>query len=132
MNIAELFERQARTRPNAGAILDVLRGRERTLTFAELMNKAAEVASLLHSQGLQPGDGVIAHPPARRAWLAVASGAPGLGVPSHVLSVPRRWRCSALCRARGLVGGLVHRRTLAMARRLVIGLARKQRTDKGG
>jgi acyl-CoA synthetase (AMP-forming)/AMP-acid ligase II len=59
MNIAELFERQARTRPNAGAILDVLRGRERTLTFAELMNKAAEVASLLHSQGLQAGDGVV-------------------------------------------------------------------------
>jgi non-ribosomal peptide synthetase component F len=59
MNIAEIFEQQARTRPNAAAILDVLHGRERTLTFAELMNKAAEVVSLLHSQGLRAGDGVV-------------------------------------------------------------------------
>lgn len=59
MNIAEKFEEQARKRPNAPAIVDVVHGRERTLTFQELNDKAAQVAALLDSQGVEPGNGVV-------------------------------------------------------------------------
>lgn len=59
MNIAEIFERQAKTRPNAPAIIDVVHGRERTLTCQELNDKAAQVASLLDSRGVERGDGVV-------------------------------------------------------------------------
>src|SRR5215471_21202923 len=59
MNIAQIFEQQARTRPNALAIVDALRGRERTFTFGELDDKATQVAALLQSQGVEAGDGVV-------------------------------------------------------------------------
>jgi acyl-CoA synthetase (AMP-forming)/AMP-acid ligase II len=59
MNIAEVFEQQARTRPNAPAIVDVRGGRERTFTFAALNDEAAQVAALLQSQGVEPGSGVV-------------------------------------------------------------------------
>ena len=59
MNIAHIFELQASTHPDAPAIVDVLHARERTHTFAQLTNKAAQIAALLHSQGLRPGDGVL-------------------------------------------------------------------------
>ena len=59
MNIAQIFEQQASTRRDAPAIVDVLHGRERTLTFAQLTNKAAQVTALLHSQGFRAGDGVL-------------------------------------------------------------------------
>jgi acyl-CoA synthetase (AMP-forming)/AMP-acid ligase II len=59
MNIAEMLEEQASTRPNAPAIVDVPEGRERTLTFAQLIDKAWQAAVLLHSRGLAPGDGVL-------------------------------------------------------------------------
>jgi len=59
MNIAEIFEQKARARPNAAAIVDVLHGRERTLTFGGLNDKAAHVAALLQSQGVEPGNGVV-------------------------------------------------------------------------
>ena len=59
MNIAEILEEQASTRPNAPAIVDVPEGRERTLTFAQLIDKAWQAAVLLHSRGLAPGDGVL-------------------------------------------------------------------------
>ena len=70
MNIAEIFERRAKTRPDAPAIVDVLRGRERTLTFAQLIDNAAQVAALLHSRGLQPGEGVlIFHPMSAELYI---------------------------------------------------------------
>ena len=59
MNIAQIFEQQARTRPNALAIVDALRGRERTFTFGELDDRAIQVAALLQSQGVEPGHGVV-------------------------------------------------------------------------
>ena len=59
MNIAEIFEQKARARPNAAAIVDVLHGRERTFTFGGLNDKAAHVAALLQSQGVEPGNGVV-------------------------------------------------------------------------
>ena len=59
MNIAQIFEQKASTRRDAPAIVDVLHGRERILTFAQLTNKAAQVTALFHSQGLRAGDGVL-------------------------------------------------------------------------
>jgi len=59
MNIAEMFEKQATVRPEAPAIVDVRRGRERSLTFGELNDRAAQVAALLDSQGVEAGNGVI-------------------------------------------------------------------------
>lgn len=63
MNVAKLFEEQARMRPDALAIIDVHRGRDRMLTFGELHEKAAGCAALLESHGLQPGANIlIFHP----------------------------------------------------------------------
>jgi olefin beta-lactone synthetase len=59
MNIAEIFEQQACARPDARAIVDTLHGRQRTLTFGQLIDKAAQLAAVLHSQGLSTGDGVL-------------------------------------------------------------------------
>jgi acyl-CoA synthetase (AMP-forming)/AMP-acid ligase II len=59
VNIAEIFEQEARTRPNRAAIVDVLHGRERTFTFGALNDKAAQVAALLQSHGVEPGNGVL-------------------------------------------------------------------------
>jgi olefin beta-lactone synthetase len=70
MNVAELFEQQARIRPEAPAIVDVLRGRERVLTFRKLNDKATQVAALLNSQGIEAGDGVtIFHPMAAELYI---------------------------------------------------------------
>jgi len=59
MNIAQIFEQQARTRPNALAIVDARHGRERRFTFGELDDKAKQVAALLQSRGVEPGHGVV-------------------------------------------------------------------------
>lgn len=59
MNIAQIFEQHASTRRGEPAIVDVLHGRERTLTFAQLTDEAAQVTALFHSQGLRAGDGVL-------------------------------------------------------------------------
>ena len=59
MNIAELFEQQARIRPNVSAIAEIVRGREHVTTFAELNDKAAQVAVLLQAQGVEAGHGAL-------------------------------------------------------------------------
>ena len=70
MNIAELFEHQARIRPHVPAVIDVVRGRERLLTFAELDDKAAQVAALLQAQGIEAGQGtLIFHPMAAELYI---------------------------------------------------------------
>ena len=85
MNIAEMFEQQATIRPEARAIVDVRRGREHTLTFGELNDKAARVAALLDSQGVEAGNGVIIfHPMAAELYIFLVAlfrlGAVGLFV----------------------------------------------------
>ena len=63
MNVAELIEQQASIRPEAPAIIDIRRSRERILTFGELDSQAAQVAALLYSQGIEARNGVIIFQP---------------------------------------------------------------------
>ena len=59
MNIVEILQRQARERPDAPAIIDVQRGRDRITTFAELERASAQGAALLLESGLNCGDTVL-------------------------------------------------------------------------
>jgi olefin beta-lactone synthetase len=59
MNIANLFSEQAKRFPNAVAIMDTKHGRERSITFAELEQSSARIATLLSQKGLQKGDAVL-------------------------------------------------------------------------
>jgi olefin beta-lactone synthetase len=59
MNIANLFSQQAKRSPNAVAIMDTKPGRERSITFAELEQSSARIATLLTQKGLQKGDAVL-------------------------------------------------------------------------
>jgi len=63
MNIAEILAAHARARPNASAIVDTYRGRDRVTTFAQLDRAAARAAQLLWDQGLRPGDAVLVFQP---------------------------------------------------------------------
>jgi len=63
MNVVGLVEKQARTRPQAPAIIDVHRGRERSLTFGELYNEVTRLAALLESHGIARGAGVLIFQP---------------------------------------------------------------------
>jgi len=69
MNIAEMFDEQARIRPKARALVDTLDGRERVFTFGELNDKAARVAALLDSQGIAAGNGIIIFHPMAAEWV---------------------------------------------------------------
>jgi olefin beta-lactone synthetase len=59
MNIANIFQQQATQHPNAVAIIDTKHGRERRVTFAELEQTSARIATLLQQKGLQKGDAVL-------------------------------------------------------------------------
>ena len=59
MNIAEVLRDQAKLRPEAVALMDVRRGRSRSLTFVELERAASRVATLLQQSGLERGDTVL-------------------------------------------------------------------------
>jgi len=63
MNVIGLVEKQARTRPQAPAIIDVHRGRERSFTFGELYDEVTRQAALLKSQGIARGAGVLIFQP---------------------------------------------------------------------
>ena len=63
MNIAELFQAQAKRRPDAVAIVDTHGGRERHHSFAALASDAARTATLLSEQGIGKGDRVLVFQP---------------------------------------------------------------------
>ena len=72
MNIAEVLRDQAELRPEAVALIDVKRGRSRSLTFAELERAASRVAMLLHQSGLERGDTVLVlHPMSAELYIAL-------------------------------------------------------------
>ena len=72
MNIAGLVEQQAWLRPEAPAIVDVRGRRERVLSFGELIKRAAQLAATLHSDGIEPGDGVlILHPMSAELYIFI-------------------------------------------------------------
>jgi acyl-CoA synthetase (AMP-forming)/AMP-acid ligase II len=59
MNVAELLTRQAATHPDAPAITETNRGRDRTVSFADLDCRSFCVAANLLETGLAPGDRVL-------------------------------------------------------------------------
>jgi acyl-CoA synthetase (AMP-forming)/AMP-acid ligase II len=63
MNIAEILQAQALERPNAIAIIDTYRKRERHHTYATLAQDAARTAALLHANGVAKGDRVLVFQP---------------------------------------------------------------------
>jgi len=72
MNIAEVLCRHAKLRPTAPAIIDVRRGKTRTLSFGELEAESKRVAALLGGAGVHAGDGVlIFHPMAAELYIAL-------------------------------------------------------------
>lgn len=72
MNVAQLFEQQARIRPDAPAIVDVRYSRDRTLSFGELNEKVGRCAALLYSQGIKAGSNVlIFHPMAAELYMVL-------------------------------------------------------------
>jgi acyl-CoA synthetase (AMP-forming)/AMP-acid ligase II len=74
MNIAEVLRHQAHSRPNAIAIRDTLRGREREWTFAQLEEASARTASLLRSKELKLGDHVLVFVPiSAELYIALAA-----------------------------------------------------------
>jgi acyl-CoA synthetase (AMP-forming)/AMP-acid ligase II len=63
MNVIGLIEKMAGRRPQATAIIDIHRGRERSLTFGELYDEVTRQAALLQTQGIDRGAGVLIFQP---------------------------------------------------------------------
>ena len=59
MNIIEILLDQAKARPDAPAIIDRIRGRDRVTTFAELASASARGARLFSRMGLCAGDAAL-------------------------------------------------------------------------
>ena len=73
-NLARYLQRQAKTRPEAAALIDVQRGRRRVCTFGDLEQQAAQAATLLHQQGLRRGDAVLVlQPMSAELYVALAA-----------------------------------------------------------
>jgi acyl-CoA synthetase (AMP-forming)/AMP-acid ligase II len=59
LNIVEILQQQSKKRPDAAAIIDVRRGKDRITTFAGLEVASAHGAALLKTSGLAAGDTVL-------------------------------------------------------------------------
>lgn len=63
MNLAEILQAQAQSRPDAPAIIDCVGGRDRVTSFGELQQQVTQVAELLRRAGLRAGDKVLVFQP---------------------------------------------------------------------
>ena len=63
MNIAKILGAQVALRPDAVAIIDTYRGKERRHSFASLADDAARAAAVLRQQGVGKGDRVLIFQP---------------------------------------------------------------------
>lgn len=63
MNIASILQTQSQARPDAPAIIDTFRGRNRITSFGELQQQVTQAAALLWQAGLRPGDEVLVFQP---------------------------------------------------------------------
>jgi olefin beta-lactone synthetase len=74
MNIASILLQRAKELGNTPAIVDVYRGRDRTLSFCELDAATANVARQFKDAGLEAGDGVLLlHPVAAELYIVLIS-----------------------------------------------------------
>jgi acyl-CoA synthetase (AMP-forming)/AMP-acid ligase II len=72
VNVLDVLRRHARERPEAAAIIDTVRGRPRTTTFADLDRLSARAAGLLTDAGLNAGDAVLVfHPMSAELYVAL-------------------------------------------------------------
>jgi acyl-CoA synthetase (AMP-forming)/AMP-acid ligase II len=63
MNVAQILRAHTTTRPDAAAIIDVRRGRQRILSFTGLELASARAAALLRQTGLRSGEAVLVFQP---------------------------------------------------------------------
>ena len=71
-NVVELFLAQAKARPDAIALIDRRRGRDRATTYAELEDQSARVATLLANEGIGAGSPVLLfHPPTAELYAVI-------------------------------------------------------------
>jgi acyl-CoA synthetase (AMP-forming)/AMP-acid ligase II len=80
MNIAEILREQADRRPDAPAIIDRCRGKDRITTFAGLERQSQHAAALFRKNGLRPGDAVLVFYPMSAELYVVLLGLFRLGV----------------------------------------------------
>jgi olefin beta-lactone synthetase len=109
MNLAEILREQARSRPDAVALIDTWRRRDRQTSFAELDRAATRATALLWQHGLRPGDAVLVfHPMSAELYVALQA-LFRLGLIAMFLdpSAGREHieRCCALYPPRGLIAG---------------------------
>lgn len=63
MNIASVLVKRAKAHPDAPAIVESRRGRQRVCTFSELSARSARAAGLMRAKGLTPGASVLVFQP---------------------------------------------------------------------
>jgi acyl-CoA synthetase (AMP-forming)/AMP-acid ligase II len=72
MNIIEILSQHTASRPEAPAIIDSRRGRERTITFAKLDRLSAQTSALLRDKGLRAGDtALVFHPMSAELYITL-------------------------------------------------------------
>ncbi|MGE0128394.1 MAG: AMP-binding protein [Blastocatellales bacterium] len=72
MNIIKILRQHAIERPDAPAIIDSRRGRDRVITFAELERASAQTAALLRNEGLRAGDAALVfHPMSAELYITL-------------------------------------------------------------
>ncbi|MBI1920761.1 MAG: AMP-binding protein [Geobacter sp.] len=107
MNIVEVLQRQTHERPDAPAIIDIHKGRDRTITFAELDEETARGASLLLESGLKAGDTVLVLQPMSAELYISLLALFRLGMIAMILDpsagLDHMERCCAIRRPDGLI-----------------------------
>jgi len=109
MNIVEILRERARSRPGAPAIIEARRGRDRTVSFADLDRRSAKIASLLGKTGIGPGDRVLVFHPMSADLYTVLIGLFRIGAAAMLIdpSAGREHidRCVEAGSPAGFIGG---------------------------
>ena len=108
MNITQILADQATQRPEAPAIVEAAGAGNRTLTFAQLAERSARAAALLHAAGLRKGDRVLVFQPMSIELYVALLAIFRLGLVATVLD-PSAGRghieqCCGIARPRAFIG----------------------------
>ena len=107
MNVAEILRSHADAYPTEIALVDVHRGRSRSMTYGELEQGAGRMAGLFRQSGLEAGDAVLVfHPMSAELYMVLAAiFRAGLTAVFMDPSADRRLieQCCSLLPPRGLV-----------------------------
>lgn len=108
MNISQILIDQATRRPHEPAIVEAARGGTRTLTFAQIADRSARAAALLHAAKLEKGDRVLVFQPMSIELYVALLAIFRLGLTATVLdpSAGRRHieQCCSIARPRAFIG----------------------------